>query len=194
MVVVGTLPRPLGKILLVAAVLGGAWLLTDRYAYESVVIPTGSMEPAILPHERVLLCRLCPTIHRFDVVVIESGRFGVRIAKRVIGLPGERVRLEDSWRVFINNTSLAYSDEGANHQRLEAGHHLIQIQPGRSAPFETRFGTRDLQLGPDEYYVLGDNRLASDDSRSIGPVQRREIQGVLTTIWWSYGRRDHRLR
>lgn len=190
----GTLPPAWTKALVVFAIVGGALLFNDLYVFESVVIPSSSMEPTILPNERLVLSRFPHTIRRFDVVVIESPRLGVRIAKRVIGLPGERVRLEDSWRVFLNDTALTYSDEAANHVRMEAGHHLIEVMRGVREPFETQFGGTDVQLGPDEYYVLGDNRLASDDSRAIGPVRRREIQGTLGRVWYSYDVARNRVR
>ena len=51
--------------------------------------------------------------------------------------------------------------------------------------YETEYGKADLLLGPGEYYILGDNRLASGDSRAIGPVKHAEIQGRLTFIWYS---------
>jgi signal peptidase I len=153
------------------------------------------MRPAILPNERIFLSRFPHrTIRRFDVVVIKSPTFGQRIAKRVIALPGERVRLEQSWRVLINDTSLSYSDENERHERTEAGDHLIRLVRNPNSLSETQFGRNDLQLGADEYFVLGDNRLASDDSRSIGPVRREHIQGPLGMVWYSYDIQRRRLR
>lgn len=187
-------PRRWNRLLVTLGVIGGLVLLNDLYVFESVVIPTSSMEPAILPHEHAILSHLSRGIHRFDVVVIESPKFGVRMAKRVIALPGERVRLEDSWKVFVNDTPLDYSAETAEHQRREAGNHLIHLVPGSAGPFETRFARRDLRLGPNEYFVLGDNRLASDDSRSFGPVTRADIQGTLSAVWYSYDPVNRRLR
>jgi signal peptidase I len=183
------------RVVVALAVLGGALLLNDLYIFESVVIPSSSMEPAILPTERIFLSRFPRrAVHRFDVVVIKSPRFRERIAKRVIALPGERVRLENSWRAFINDTSLSYSDEDATHQRTEAGDHVIRLVRTPNGPFATQFGRNDLQLGADEYFVLGDNRLASDDSRAIGPVRREDIEGPLGTVWYSYDIERHRLR
>ena len=123
--------------------------LNDVFVYESVLIPSTSMEPAILPNERLFLAKLpYRTIRRSDVVVINSRRLKERIAKRVIGLPGERVRS----------------------------------------------GAREIQLGPDEYFVLGDNRLASRDSRVIGPITRAEIEGKLEMVWYSFDLEHGRLR
>ena len=187
--------RPWNRAAIALAIGGAAWLVNDTWFFESVVIPSSSMVPAILPNERIFLRRFpSPAIRRFDIVVIKRRSYRERIAKRVMALPGERVRLEASWRVFINGESLTYSEENAAHERIEAADHTIRTAQSASASRATQFGSRDLLLGPDEYFVLGDNRLASEDSRAIGPVTRAEIQGTLGTVWYSYDREDHHWR
>jgi signal peptidase I len=187
--------RPWKRAAIALAIGGAAWLINDTWFFESVVIPSSSMVPAILPNERIFLARFPPpAIRRFDIVVIKSRNYGERIAKRVMAVPGERVRLEASWRVFINGESLTYSDENAAHERIEAGDHAIRTVQSASASFATQFAAHDLVLGPDEYFVLGDNRLASEDSRAIGPVTRAEIQGTLGIVWYSYDCEHHRWR
>ncbi len=184
-------PRTFALAFLVAAAL--LWL-NNRFLYESVWVISSSMRPTLLKNERVYLKRFDNRQPgRFDVVVIQSRVLGHRIVKRVLGLPGERVRLADSWRVYINGTPLNYTMAGPNLM-TEAGRHQIQLQRNPKFFYETRYGRTDLQLGPDEYYVLGDNRLASGDSRWFGPVRRSEIQGPLTMIWYSYDKDTHRLR
>jgi signal peptidase I len=187
---------PTWKQAAVAVVTAGALLvLNDMFIFESVVIPSASMRPAILPNERVFLTRFPPApIERFAVVVVDSRKLGARVAKRVIGLPGDRIRVEDAWKVFVNGQPLDYSDENLAHERIEAGDHAIRVVEGANVSFETPFARADLTLGPGEYFVLGDNRLASDDSRSFGPVTRDEIQGTLGTIWYSFDPDLHRLR
>jgi signal peptidase I len=181
---------------LAAATVAGALLLgNDLFVCESVVVRSGSMQPTILPNERVFLTRFpVGPVRRFELVVVASPRFGERLAKRVIGLPGERVRLEDSWRVFINDRSLEYSAATATHERVEGRDHPIRLGPAPTASVPTVYGATTMRLGPDEYFVLGDNRLASEDSRAFGPVRRNEIQGSLGTVWYSYDRAHHRLR
>jgi signal peptidase I len=170
-------------------------LINDLFFFESVLIPSSSMRPTILPNERIFLQKFgFRTLNRFDVVVVGSKKLGKRLAKRVIALPGDRVRIEGSWKVFINDECLDYSEENAVHQRIEAGDHTIQVLKDQKPSFEARFGGHNLILGPDEYFVLGDNRLASDDSRFIGPVKRHEIEGKLGTVWYSYDFQQHRLR
>ncbi len=178
-----------------AAALAGALLAAnDVFVCESVLIPSASMRPTLLPNERVFLTHLSGPVNRFDVVVIESPRFSKRIVKRVIGLPGDRVRLVDSWRVYINGVSLEYGPSTAIEERREADDHDICVAPGAGTTFATQVGATDVLLGPHQYYVLGDNRLASDDSRSFGPVSSTEMQGTLGTVWYSYDLTGHGLR
>ena len=177
-----------------AAVASALLVANDVFLYESVVVPSASMWPTVLPNERAFLHHLSGPIKRFDVVVIKSPRFGERLAKRVVGLPGERVRLEDSWRVLINDVSLGYIAETGSTVRREGDDHEICVAPGRGVTFPTRVGAADVLLGPDEYFLLGDNRLASDDSRTFGPVSAADIQGTLGTVWYSFDVGQRRLR
>jgi hypothetical protein len=60
--------------------------------------------------------------------------------------------------------------------------------------YEPVHGKTEVWLGPDEYYVLGDNRLASGDSRAIGVIRGDEIQGKLWLVWYSYDLAQRRFR
>lgn len=169
-------------------------LINDSFVFESIVVPTSSMQPTILANERIILERIpLRSVRRFDVVVINEPATHKRIVKRIIGLPGERVRLAESWKVFINGQALAYSVKSQDGKRTEADDHMIEIASDAKPP-ATRFGIEDVLLGPDEYFVLGDNRLASIDSRVIGPVKGKEIQGIVSTVWYSFDLVQHRLR
>lgn len=169
-------------------------LINDSFIFESIVVPTASMQPTILPNERIFLDRIpLRPFRRFDVVVIHEPAAHKRILKRIIGLPGERVRLSESWKVFIDDRPLAYGALLSDGTRTEAGNHRIEIA-SEAKPPETQFGLHDLQLGPDEFFVLGDNRLASIDSRVIGPIRRNDIQGIASMVWYSFDLAQHRLR
>lgn len=81
--------------------------------------------------------------------------------KRIVGLPGERVFIENA-RVTI------FNDQYAKGLLLDETY-----LPSNNITY----GTIDRKLGPNEYFVLGDNRLASSDSRVWGPLQRKDIVG-----------------
>ena len=89
--------------------------------------------------------------------------------KRVVGLPGERV-------VIKNNTVTIYNDEHPRGFLLEEGSYLAPHQETRSSV--------DTKLDPNEYFVLGDNRLHSSDSRAWGPLNRSFITGRVFSRAW----------
>lgn len=183
------------QALAAVAVATGLLSINDALFFESVVVPTGSMEPTILRNERAFLTRWPRADpRRFDVVVVDSRALGARVVKRVIGLPGDRVRVADGWRVTLNGQPLDYRAEPDGDGFVEAGDHRVRAADGAAAAAPPQFGADELMLGTGEYFVMGDNRPASRDSRSIGPVSRDEIQGTLGLVWYSFDLREHRPR
>jgi signal peptidase I len=191
-------PAPV-KQWLIAALLAAALVLAwDRWVLESILVPSGSMEPTILAGERLLVWKWpawispCSTLKRFDIVVIKIPGKPHRLIKRVIGLPGERVVLRDGYRVEINGRLLDLAPDNSGPGRFRElepdsgrGHLMQTVNVGRFH-FETRFGQEPgICLNRDEYFVLGDHRWRSDDSRVFGPVRRDEIDGVAWRIWMS---------
>jgi hypothetical protein len=105
------------------------------------------------------------------------------------------VKLEDSWRVEVNGKPLEYQPvTGSTNHFTEDETHEIQLQRNLKFFYETKFGKDELLLGPDEFYVLGDSRLASGDSHYYGVIKRSEIQGKLRLVWYSYELIEHRFR
>jgi signal peptidase I len=123
----------------------------------SVSVVTGSsMTPTFQEGTRVYTAPISGPLDRGDVVVMDDGSNSYAI-KRVVGMPGETVYL---WRgyVFINRTIL-----------LEpyVPKKVYTLPRQRLAVFE---------LGPEQYFVLGDNRPESADSRIYGPIGRKQIK------------------
>jgi signal peptidase I len=125
----------------------------------SVAVVDGlSMEPTYEPSARVYTTSISSPIRRADIVLLDDGKREYAL-KRVVGLPGETVII---WRgyVFINRRMLKET-------------YLPKYT--YTFPDETA-GNFVFVLGPEEYFVMGDNRTASIDSRSYGPVERRKIK------------------
>ncbi|MCM2278391.1 MAG: signal peptidase I [Oligoflexia bacterium] len=178
---------------------GALLFLNDRFAIESILVPSSSMLPTIEPNERLFLRhRWLGGLKRFDVVVVSSRHFKHRIIKRLVGMPGDCIQLKDSWQLVLNGRTLDYqrpADAAPGTSILsEEGHHLIQFEKNERFSFETKFARETLCLEQDEYFVLGDNRLASDDGRSSGPIRLEEIDGKAIGIWYSYDKKGARLR
>ncbi|MBI3088624.1 MAG: signal peptidase I [Candidatus Omnitrophica bacterium] len=128
-----------------------------------VEVSGSSMEPAYQPGSRVRISRTAYWFRppaRGDVVAIRAPAASDRVdLKRIIGLPGEEV----SWtggRVAING------------RMLDEPYANIPAAPPGDEP-------QALRLGPGEYFVAGDHRLYSRDSRAYGPVKRSAILGKI---------------
>lgn len=124
----------------------------------SVSVVSGtSMEPAYQPGERVYTAPITTDLTRGDVVLVNDGNKEYAL-KRIVGLPGETI---DLWRghVFINQVMLREP-----------------YLPKHTYTFpDERVETRVFQLNSDQYFLLGDNRPCSSDSRCYGPVTRKQI-------------------
>ena len=174
-------------------------------------VPSGSMKPSILEGELVFVNKLAydlkapfTTFHlsnwgdpeRGDVVVFFSPKDRTRLVKRVIGLPGDRVQMRDDV-LYLNGVRQQYSlrdsapflrdvFEDANPvvavEHLEACDHYVMSLPGRLAL--RNFGP--ILVPPGHYFMLGDSRDNSADSRFIGPVPRQEIVGRVARVLLSF--------
>lgn len=124
-----------------------------------------SMEPNFEDHQYLIIDEISYRFgdpKRGDIVVFRYPKDPRQFfIKRVIGLPGETVKVKDG-KVYIFNTDYP------NGVAINEGEYL---NDGYTA------GTKEVTLGEDEYFVLGDNRSASLDSRGFGTVPRRLIIG-----------------
>lgn len=126
------------------------------------------MSPALL-HGDCVLARRADGLARApergtQVVIAAPGVSDGHMIKRIVGLPGERIRFEDGL-LFIDSARL-----------VERYLHGMPSNPG--------LGAATWTLGGDECFALGDNRAHSTDSRHYGPVRLRQIEGrLLWRVW-----------
>jgi signal peptidase I len=172
------------------------------------VVPTGSMKPTILEGDRIFVNKLAYDLRvpfagwqlvawsgpqRGEVVVFDAPVDGIRMVKRVVGLPGDQIRVDDD-QLWINDRPADYEpldpaiidqipqdQQGEHHfaaEHIGAQAHPVMTTPGWAVP---RF-YGPVQVPPGQYFMMGDNRDNSRDSRSYGFVPRTAIVGRATGV------------
>lgn len=172
-----TLTYVLEGIILVMALLLG---LAIRFGvYETAVIVSGSMEPTLKIEDRVLVDHrnsLSGTWQRGDIVFFkpppswtdgDTEDTGELLVKRIVGLPGETVA-SNGGQIWVNQVPL--------------NEPYISPKVDRDTP------PMNVVLRDNEYFVAGDNRDNSEDSRVSGPVPDEYIHGRAVRILWPAGR------
>jgi signal peptidase I len=104
---------------------------------------------------------------------------------RVAGLPGERVRIEPPW-LIVNGERVTDPPIFATIAAKEQGYAGF-LSP-RERDKDPNRPSKEIVLGDDEYFVLGDNTRDANDSRYQGPVTGDAIVGRVTRIYWPFGR------
>ena len=177
-----------------------------------VYVPTGSMNPTVIEGDRLLLdkhtygLRIPFTLvhltqgdnpQRGDIVTLDPPAGGTLLLKRVVAVPGDTVALDDD-HLIVNGVPAEYGPGDFRELRelvtaTRRSHpeilretsrgpaHDILLLPGRMAP--ATFGPVTVPEGM--YFVLGDNRDNSADSRYIGFIPRRNILGKATRVLFS---------
>jgi len=135
-----------------------------------------SMEPNFYDHEYLIIDEITYRFsdpERGDTVVFRYP-FDVsqHFIKRVIGLPGENIKISEGKIHIFNNSSSEFE----------------QLDEAYLLPAMKTLGEIEITLGPDEYFLLGDNRIASLDSRAFGPVKREYIVGRTMLRGWPLSR------
>jgi signal peptidase I len=170
-------------ILLMAVVL--CTLLLRAYVVQSFSIPSLSMYPTLQVGDRIIVNKLSYDlhgIHRGDIVVFARPKLEDQeyadLVKRVVGLPGETISSRGC-RIYINGKPLS-------EPWLPPGPDSCSTSlPGDAHPQFNLPGP--VKIPPGEYYVMGDNRTDSEDSRFFGPIPGSLIVGRAVVVVWPLG-------
>jgi signal peptidase I len=166
-------------------------LFIRTFVFQAFKIPTGSMEENLLIGDHLIVNKMLYSpagafedavaplreVRRKDVVVFKFPEDPKRdFIKRVIGLPGERIRIEDK-KVYVDDVALDepytfFQDTGA-------------MSPGFNSD-SMRDSMPELIVPEGHYFVMGDNRDNSHDSRYWGPLDADLLKGRALIIYWSY--------
>lgn len=145
----------------------GLWILCNTYFFELNLVMGRSMDPTLKDADRIIVNKIAMhfrALERGDIVTLDGEKIqsqyeGKFLVKRVIGIPGDRVEIKDGV-VYVNG------------ERLEETY-LEDL------PFTMTGQYNDVVLQENEYYVLGDNRSHSADSRYFGVVKKEAVKGYL---------------
>lgn len=172
-------------------------------------VPTGSMKPTIIEGDRIFVNKMAydlrvPLTHlslvrlgepqRGDIIIFDSAVSELRLVKRVIGVPGDVVQVRGDI-VSVNGQQLTYestgqvltNENGDEVEDMRESIHPNAVDSAREYTVRMRQGGRLSDFGPvrvpdDAFFVLGDNRDNSADSRVIGFVPRHEIVGRSSSV------------
>lgn len=152
------------SLLLYIVIVFGICFLIITFVGQRSRVSGSSMEPTLSDRDNLIVDKISYRLHdpeRFDIIIFpyqyEENTYYI---KRIIGLPGETVYINDAGEIYINGTL------------LKENYGLETIQnPG--------LASEPITLGDDEYFVMGDNRNNSTDSRfaSVGAIKRQDIIG-----------------
>ncbi|MGP0030066.1 MAG: signal peptidase I [Acidimicrobiales bacterium] len=184
----GAPPRPptrwLREAFVVVVIALAVAVLLRLFVVQTFYIPSGSMEPTLQIGDRILVSKLSydfHSVHRGDIVVFDrpptencGGPEVNDLVKRVIGLPGETISLHDGY-VYIDGkrldeTWLPASEQGKTYP----------VGP-QGVPYNL---TGPYKIPADHYFMMGDNRTDSCDSRYWGPIDRNLIVGKVDVRVW----------
>lgn len=181
------------------------------FAFKSSVfcnytVPTGSMEPIILPGDKILVNKAAYNLRipftqiellkisdpkRGDVIVFKSTtKPDMDLTKRIIGLPGDKITVVDG-QISINDIALQISvDQDKLEEILYLGGSYTESIGGKSytvqrLPHILDFETREWIVPEGHYFAMGDNRDISLDSRTWGFVPYHLIKGKAKFIYFS---------
>lgn len=129
-------------------------VLIRTFIITPVRVDGDSMKNTLKNGDILLLYKL-GSINRLDIIVLDEEKDNEKIIKRVIGLPGETVAIKKG-KIYINDKVI--DDEYAY---------------GETSDYDK------VTLEDDEYFILGDNRLISKDSRYFGSIKKSEIKGKI---------------
>ncbi|NOZ71073.1 MAG: signal peptidase I [Chloroflexi bacterium] len=152
-------------------ILAGLLIVFFRsFVFQNYIVEGNSMLDTLLPNERLIVSRLSYIIgepQRGDIIVFQYPRDPNRdFVKRIIGMPGETISIQNN-HIFIDGQPLPPEP-------------YVHYPEMASLPPTT--------LGDNEYFVMGDNRPGSSDSRSWGPLAKRFIIGKAWLVYFPLNR------
>jgi signal peptidase I len=189
--------RKFTLIVLIAGLVCVAFLTCRVFLIRTARVPGGAMSNTIVPGDHVLMWKSFGEIERGQVVVFQWPNDSNHYIKRVVGLPGETIQHRGR-TIYINGRALNEQRVLVEPENFEGQPLQIRSKEG-SGPYSVFYqekaydypdtalvGTNEpFHLPAGHYFLLGDNRDNSEDSRYRGPVPRSLIWGTAVLIYYS---------
>ena len=156
---------PACQCLAVLALATASYFAVSRFVLQSVKVVGMSMEPTLRDSEHYLLNRWVFSVrspHRAEIVVIRDPADSGFSVKRIVAVSGDSIYLKDG-DVYLNGRKL----------------NEPYLAPDTPTFTNSKYRNQLIVCGTNQYFLLGDNRLNSADSRSYGPVPRGNILGLI---------------
>ena len=152
------------QCVIVAGLATVSFFLISHYVIQSVRVDGESMAPTLHNSDRYLLNHLTYWVRPpkpEDIVVLKDPEGGFAV-KRIIAGPGDSVYFKGGW-VYVN------------------GRKLVEpyLEPGTPTYADWKRGEELIRCGPNQYFVMGDNRQRSADSRTYGSIPRKSVLGAI---------------
>jgi len=180
--------------------LGALWFYQTLFT-RFVRVPTGAMLNTILIGDRMIVTKAWGKLSRGQIVMFKYPGDADNYISRIVGLPGETVFVRGT-QVFVDDKPLAEQRVFTKAEDFKNNAPLEEVSVEGSGPYRVFYGAlnqsekdfdptgtfgmnKPYHLGADEYFLLGDNRDNSYDSRFRGPVARSLIWGTTSLVYLS---------
>ncbi|MEZ5125711.1 MAG: signal peptidase I [Thermoleophilia bacterium] len=174
--------RTLLEYVVLALIAFAVALLVQAFLIKPYRIPSESMQNTLLIGDRVLVDRISWRFtepERGDIVVFHPPEGGPVLIKRIVGMPGDKLATRDG-KLLVNGQPL---DEPYVRTTSAGPEPTDPFLNGLAWSLEVPYVVPD-----GEYYMMGDNRTNSADSRRFGPVARDQLVGKAVARYWPIGR------
>lgn len=185
-------------IVIIWAVLMGIFFLLFRFVLSNDTVSGPSMQPSFENGQRLISVRHAQ-IKRGEVVIVKApDEPGALYIKRVIGMPGEKIVSKNN-QIYINNKKLSQPWLTQGKKMIDAGsgtfysatQNFTMKSLARSRQFQQYYTKSQLnyinkynRIPKGTYFVMGDHRSVSKDSRYIGTIKRKNVVGVVKLRYW----------